>query len=147
MTAPVPNRAPVAHEPFTSADVIRLLERAGEIMLRLRVKGLRPDRCRSLWPEIVVDPREAYGWEAERIRWPVPTAAEIALMDAVAPWPMLVRDAARRRIVQSRSLVHPITGRHFHSWRRLARILSVHHETVRSWHAQAIDEIVTGLNR
>src|SRR3546814_10818412 len=68
-------------------------------------------------------------------------------MDAVATWPLHVEDVSKRRIVQSRSLVHPVTGRHLYSWRRLAQVLQVHHETVRAWHGQAIDRIVTVVNQ
>ena len=41
-----------------------------------------------------------------------------------------------RRIVGARSLVHPMTGRHLYSWRRLGTAIGADHKAVQRWHAQ-----------
>jgi hypothetical protein len=50
-----------------------------------------------------------------------------------------------RRIIGCRSLVHPISGRHLFSWRRLAEVLGADHKAIQRWHAEGIRIIVLAL--
>jgi hypothetical protein len=52
-----------------------------------------------------------------------------------------------RRIVGCRALVHPISGRHLFSWRRLAETLGADHKAIQRWHAEGIRIIIFALRR
>jgi hypothetical protein len=52
-----------------------------------------------------------------------------------------------RRIVGCRALVHPISGRHLYSWRRLAELLRADHKAIQRWHGEGIRIIVFALRR
>jgi hypothetical protein len=52
-----------------------------------------------------------------------------------------------RRIVGCRALVHPVSGRHLYSWRRLAELLRADHKAIQRWHAEGIRIIIFALRR
>ena len=138
-----------AEPPVVDAEfVIYRLEEAGAALLALPGTGWST-RLRASSLEIVCSVIESYGWNAKRIRPPVPSAARITRMDEAMGWiPLIPVDRyVLRRIVGSRSLVHPITQRHLFPWRRLGTALGADHKAVQRWHAQGIDLIVSALNR
>ena len=109
--------------PLTRAVRCRLvtyrLEEAGATLLALPGTGWST-RLRASSLEIVRAAVESYGWTANRIRPPVPSAARITRMDEALGWISLIPidRYVLRRIVGARSLVHPITERHLYPWRR-----------------------------
>src|SRR4051812_18736112 len=128
------------------------LEHAGATLLALPATGTRPAGFRCAWPAIVHDFREAYGWNAARMRPPVPSPADIDMMDEALGWLALIPNDrfVLRRIVAARALVAPLTGRHLsgrhlYSWRRLGRVLGADHRAVQRWHADGIRCIARGL--
>jgi hypothetical protein len=133
---------------FDAELVIYRLEEAGAALLALPGTGWST-RLRGSSLEIVRTAIENYGWTTNRIRPPVPSAAQITRMDEAMSWiPLIPVDRyVLRRIVGARSLVHPITERHLFPWRRLAAALGADHKGVQRWHAQGIDLIVVALNR
>ncbi len=133
---------------FDAELVIYRLEEAGAALLALPGTGWST-RLRGSSLEIVRTAIESYGWTANRIRPPVPSAATITRMDEAMGWISLIplERYVLRRIVGARSLVHPITERHLFPWRRLAAALGADHKAVQRWHAQGIDLIVAALNR
>jgi Domain of unknown function (DUF6362) len=133
---------------FDAELVIYRLEEAGAALLALPGTGWST-RLRGSSLEIVRTAIENYGWTTNRIRPPVPSAAQITRMDEAMSWiPLIPVDRyVLRRIVGARSLVHPITERHLFPWRRLATALGADHKAVQRWHAQGIDLIVLALNR
>ena len=50
-----------------------------------------------------------------------------------------------RRIVASRMLVSPTTGRHLFPWRRLGTLLGADHKAVQRWHGQGVALLVRAL--
>jgi hypothetical protein len=44
-------------------------------------------------------------------------------------------------------LVHPISGRHLYSWRRLGELLRADHKAIQRWHAEGIRIIIFALRR
>jgi hypothetical protein len=133
---------------FDAELVIYRLEEAGAALLALPGTGWST-RLRGSSLEIVRTAIENYGWTTNRIRPPVPSAAQITRMDEAMSWiPLIPVDRyVLRRIVGARSLVHPITERHLFAWRRLATALGADHKAVQRWHAQGIDLIALALNR
>ena len=123
------------------------LEQAGATLFALRVGGYWPAGLSSRWPEILREAVEAYGWEAIVIRPIVPSPRDISRMDAAFGWLQRIPSERKvlRRIVAARSLVHPLSGRHLISWRRLGRILGADHHAVIAWHRQGIELIVQSL--
>ena len=129
--------------------VIARLEEAGQTLLCLPrsgpTTGLRQTRS-----EFITEALDGYAAPDEsRPRPPVPPAARITRMDQALAWVTLIPTdkLALRRIVGSRCLVSPITGRHLFSWRRLARLLGADHKAIGRWHATGIDLIVATINR
>jgi Domain of unknown function (DUF6362) len=133
---------------FDAELVIYRLEEAGAALLALPGTGWST-RLRGSSLEIVRTAMESYGWTTNRIRPPVPSAAQITRMDEAMSWISLIPidRYVLRRIVGARSLVHPITERHLFPWRRLGTALGADHKAVQRWHAQGIDLIVSALNR
>ena len=66
-------------------------------------------------------------------------------MDEVLGWLWWIDDPRKRRLCLSRALVHPVSGRHIASYRKLGRIFGLHHDTVRLWHERALSEIARRL--
>lgn len=123
------------------------LEQAGATLLAMRARSAYPGEYGSGWPEIVREAIEAYGWSDEPNRPAVPSAAAITSMDRTYGWLGLIprTNYVLRRVVAARSLVHPATGRHVLSYRRVARLLRCDHEAVRTWHNRGIAIIVEAL--
>jgi hypothetical protein len=130
-----------------AAYVIRRLEEAGATLLALPGTGWSP-RLRMSRLDIVRTAIESYGWAEQRVRPPMPQAAEITRMDEAMGWISLIPTDryVLRRIVGARSLVHPITERHLFPWRRLGAVLGADHKAVQRWHAEGIGLIVAALN-
>ncbi|MEI7709933.1 MAG: DUF6362 family protein [Rhodospirillales bacterium] len=136
-----------ADRPVVDADyVVYRLEEAGTTLLALPGTGWST-RLRSSSLEIVHTALEAYGWTEARIRPAVPSAEKITRMDEALAWiPLIPLDRyVLRRVVDARSLVHPLTDRHLYPWRRLGVALGADHKAVQRWHAQGIATIVRAL--
>ena len=132
---------------FDSDLVNYRLEEAGATLLALPGTGWST-RMRASSLEIVRAAIESYGWTADRVRPPVPSAVRISRMDEAMAWLLLIPSDryVLRRIVGARSLVHPVTERHLYPWRRLAAALGADHKAVQRWHGQGIALIVSALN-
>ena len=126
--------------------VVYRLEEAGATLLALPGSGYSTRLRMAHW-DVVQSAAEAYGWEAGRIRPPVPPAATITRMDEALRWIALIPQdrTVLRRLVGARCLVSPVTERHLFSWRRLAGVVGADHKAVQRWHGQAIDMIVAAL--
>jgi hypothetical protein len=126
-----------------AAFIIYRLEEAGATLLALPGSGYST-RLRVTALDVVQEAQEAKGWQAGRIRPPVPSASRISRMDEALGWIALIpRDRYMlRRIVGARCLVSPVTERHLFSWRRLGTVMGADHKAVQRWHAQGIDMLV-----
>lgn len=135
-------------EPASAEWVIARLEEAGATLLALPNTGPSTRLVQS-GLEWVRDVAESYGTSRPRLRPAVPSAAQITRMDQAYRWVSRIPEDkyVLRRVVGARSLVHPMTGRHLYSWRRLGTAVGADHEAVQRWHAQGIDMIVGLLNR
>lgn len=134
--------------PIDAAWVVARLEEAGETLLCLPPGGYTTRMRASTWT-VLDDAAEGYGSAPGRLRPPVPSAARISRMDAALGWLALVPDDkyVLRRIVASRMLVSPHTGRHLFPWRRLATLLGADHKAIQRWHAQGVALLVAALNK
>lgn len=134
---------------YDAALVIARLEEAGTTLLALPSSG-PSTRMRTSALDIVRNAADAYGWDTTtRLRPSAPSATHITRMDATLEWLRLIPDDkfVIRRIVASRMLVSPTTGRNLYPWRRLATLLGADHKAIQRWHAQGIDMLVAALNR
>lgn len=127
--------------------VVARLEAAGSTLLAMRGRSPWPAQYRCALPESVQLVVEAYGYTPSEIRPALPDAAAITRMDAVFRWLQLVPNHryVLRRIVAARALVHPLTGKHLLSWRRLGAVIRADHHAAMRWHSQGIDLIVDAL--
>jgi len=129
------------------AAVVARLESAGGTLLALPGWGYST-RLRQMNFDIVHSALEAYGWQPAGARPPMPSAADISLMDEAFAWLALIPEQkyVLRRILGARALVHPVTGRHLYPWRRLAALLGADHKSVQRWHGQAVAMLVAALS-
>jgi hypothetical protein len=128
--------------------LIACLEEAGATLLSLPTTGFSPALKTSALP-ILREAAEAYGWSAAELRPAMPSASRISRMDTVLGYLALIPQDRYllRRIVGCRALVHPISGRHLFSWRRLAEVLGADHKAIQRWHAEGIRIIIFALRR
>jgi hypothetical protein len=127
-------------------EIVRRLEEAGETLLALPGGQMAPRFAQMGWTTVNAAV-EAYGWNAARMRAPVPSGQAIDRMDEAFRWVMLVDGVAARRIVQARSLVVPLKGYHLYSWRQVGRLIGADYRAVQRWHRQAIEQIQFGLDQ
>lgn len=136
----------MAHMTVIAAYVVARLEEAGATLACLPISA-RPASYGSGWPDIVRDAIEAYGYTPDRVRPRVPSAAAISSMDTAFAWLALIPSDryVLRRMVAARSMVHPLTGRHLASWRKLGRLVGADHRACQRWHGNGIAIIATKL--
>jgi len=140
-----PARRP-AGAALSAPEIVRRLEDAGAALLAMPSTGYST-RMRQMRFDIVHTALEAYGWETPSLRAPAPDASAISAMDEAFGWLALIPESQflLRRILGARALVHPLTGRHLFTWRRLASSVGSDHKSVQRWHGQAVDIVVRGL--
>jgi hypothetical protein len=128
--------------------LIACLEEAGATLLSLPNTGFSPALKTSSLP-ILREAAEAYGWSTAEVRPAMPSASRISRMDMVLGYLALIPQERYllRRIIGCRALVHPISGRHLYSWRRLAEVLGADHKAIQRWHAEGIRIIIFALRR
>ncbi|MEJ0047570.1 MAG: DUF6362 family protein [Rhodospirillales bacterium] len=109
-----PYRVDLSPDTVDGPFVIYRLEEAGTTLLALPGGGYSP-RLRMAHLDVVHTAAEMYGWEGGRIRPATPTAERISRMDEALGWITLIpkNRYVLRRIVGARSLVSPVTERHF----------------------------------
>lgn len=144
---------------WTSDEVGRRLEEAGRTLMSLPLpRGSFPKDSRSSWPDAVRGYEDAFvalvgasrevkqdfsdGYNQVRT---APSARSVGQMDEVLDWLWRFGDARKRRLCLARALIHPLSGRHVVSYRKLGRIFGLHHETARAWHDRALAEIAMFL--
>jgi hypothetical protein len=148
-----PNDAPNDAR-FANAKALEMrLEEAGETLLLLPQRGYTTRLRTSTW-NVLDEATEAYATQnvregMGRLHLPVPSAAKITRMDEALSWLPLIPDDkyVLRRLVASRMLVSPLTGRHLFPWRRLATLLGADHKAIQRWHGQGIDLLLSAVNR
>ena len=134
---------------WTAALLEAELRRAMRALQALRVPGLWPAQYKSGMPDVlrdVEDLRYADAGEGLRFR---PGAREIARMDLVLSWVLLI-PASRpevRRAVALRSLNHPLSERPVLSWRRIGELLGCHHSQAERWFDKGIAHMTVALAR
>jgi hypothetical protein len=141
-------------------EAVRLrLEDAGRTLMALPMpRGALPRDTRSNWPDVVRGYEDAFAAligapdelkrdfsDAHNTVRVAPSAPAVGRMDEVLGWLWRVDDPRKRRLCLSRALIHPVSGRHVVSYRKLGRIFGLHHETVRAWHDRALAEIAVSL--
>jgi hypothetical protein len=141
-----PRTGTLPAQPLAAQDIAARLEDAGRTLLALPHSGytttLRTTRLD------VVAAAEAYRSEAStQLRPPMPSATAITRMDEAYTWLLLIPQDryVLRRILGARSLVHPLTDKHLHPWRRLGTLLGADPRAVRKWHEDGLAIIARGL--
>lgn len=133
---------------WTAEQVVARLQDAGTTMQQWRVKGCWPAGYGQAWPDVVRDAWEAYDWRDGGVVHVQPTAASLHAMEEAVSWLLLIPSdqVALRRIVWSRSLLHPGHGGYRYSWRLLARMVDLDKNTVQHWYGRGIAIVVACLN-
>jgi hypothetical protein len=128
--------------------LVACLEEAGATLLSLPRTGFSPALKTAALP-ILREAAEGYGWSAAEVRPAMPSASRISRMDMALGYLALIPQDRYllRRIIGCRALVHPISGRHLFSWRRLAEVLGADHKAIQRWHAEGIRIIIFALRR
>lgn len=141
-------RGTATERPPEYESLIACLEEAGATLLSLPPSGFSPQLRTSTLP-ILREAAEAYGWSASTVRPSMPSASRISRMDTTMGYLALIPQDryVLRRIVGCRALVHPISGRHLFSWRRLGELLRADHKAVQRWHAEGLRIILFALRR
>ncbi|HVE20640.1 MAG TPA: DUF6362 family protein [Acidocella sp.] len=141
----------VVHEVFaddwTERLIIERLEDAGRTLIAMKDTGYRPGLAQRQH-DVVHDIWDAYNWTIPpELRLPRPGIEEIKRMDEAYGWMKFIPSGqvTMRRIVQARSLRHPLSDRYLFSWRRLADVLRLDHKAVQRVHANGIRNILKGL--
>jgi hypothetical protein len=116
----------------------RLVEAFETLRLLPFDRNARPSACLTLWPDVVRDVVEAYGYRRERLRRQ-PSASEIQRMDEALPWLFFVTDPKQRKAVVAVALRYRLRG--------IGRALGCSHETIRNWERRALKAISDALNR
>jgi hypothetical protein len=126
--------------------VVARLEEAGAALLCLPAGGYSTRLRTNAWP-VLGDAAAAYADAPVRLRPPAPDAAAISRMDEALGWLRLIPDDKYvvRRILASRMLVSPVTGRHLFAWRRLGLLLGADHKAVQRWHGDGVRILVRAL--
>lgn len=144
---------------WTPEEARLRLEEAGRTLMALPVpKGGLPKGMRSNWPDVIRGYEDAlsalvgasdvtkqeYADQQNRVRV-TPSAAEVGRMEEALEWLWRIDDVRKRRLCLCRALMHPVSGRHIVSFRKLARIFGLHHDTMRAWHDRALAQIAVSL--
>lgn len=127
-----------------AAEVVARLEWAGAILLRMGTdRSPRLGHRLMGWPW-AIPTLDGYRANGARLRFPVPSAAEISEMDRTFCLLQLIPQERHvlRRIAALRSLVGPLTGDHIVSWNEVALEVGASTRAVRAWHRDAIEQIV-----
>ena len=107
---------------------------AGERLLCMPLPNPGPAKQKICWPDTANDACVAYGYSDIKLKPISPAKDEIKFIDEILELILLVPDPRIRRILQARSLVAPISGKHLYSWSRLAKLLSSDRRKVASTH-------------
>ncbi len=128
--------------------LVACLEEAGSTLLAMPPAGFSP-RLRTTTLPVLREAAEAYGWSMAELRAPMPSASRISRMDKAMGYLALIPQDRYllRRIVGCRALVHPVSGRHLFSWRRLGELINADHKAVQRWHGDGIRIILDALRR
>lgn len=112
-----------------------------EAMATLRILAItsrdRPADMRAVYPDVVREAVEAYGWGDAVVRR-LPTAAEIARLDVVLPWLFWLDDPRDRKIVAGVAMGLCL--------RTVGKAAGVSHTTARTWERRAVAAISAHLN-
>ena len=144
---------------WTPEEVRQRLEDAGRTLMSLPLpSGSFPKDDRSRWPDVVRGYEDAFvaligasdevkqdfsrGYNQVRAS---PSARSVGRMDEVLEWLWRYTDQRKRRLCLARALIHPVSGRHVVSYRKLGRMFGLHHDTIRAWHDRALAEIAVAL--
>lgn len=132
--------------PPISSETLQLwLEWAGGKLLALPASKTKPQKLHGFWPaEYQQNPYEILDFrpkESLSIRGASPTAEEIPYMDRILTLVNLCGDMRFRRVMHARSLVFPFNGRYLYPWTRLAEVLNVSRNTVKTWHHHGLLEV------
>lgn len=144
---------------YTPALVGERLCHAGRTLMAMQVPGCRPAWYRSGMPAILPQGlAQEFGIDyllhaSIKVQNDQPQSADIARMDEAWSWiavylagdvPAQIR---HRRVMLSRSLIHPRTDRHVASFRYIGEQVGVSHTHVRVLWDSGLEWISAGLNR
>ncbi|MFT8723601.1 MAG: DUF6362 family protein [Acetobacter malorum] len=130
-------------------QVAEWLEEAAHTLAALPATGLRPAQSGSGWPDIVRD-LDDLDCTRESDDLPIqPSADAVSRMDQVLNWVSLFAPDERnyRMVINMRLIVHPISGLHRWTWRKIAKKLGTDHKRAQDWHQAGIEVIAKKIRQ
>lgn len=129
-------------------QVAEWLDEAAFTLAALPSTGLRPAGARCGWPDIVRDLADI-GWLDSDILPPRPSPDEVSRLDQVLVWVQFFTPAQRnyRNVINMRLIVHPISGLHRWTWRKIANAMAIDYKTAQAWHSAGIDAIAKKIRQ
>lgn len=120
------------------------LEWAGARLIAMPEPRTRPAEPKVIWPDYSQDRAEITDFRGRlSLRAVAPAKHEVAMVDKILLLPNVCALSNVRRVVQVRSLVHPINYRHLYSWVRISKLLHTSTYAVKKWHKNGLGEILT----
>ena len=145
-----------------------VVESAGKTLMMLPGHGTRPSGYKSNWPEpkreaignVLYDENgNAIGFEEiipdARQTWPKPNQKQMTEFEMVLDWMIELHSYCNRKqldylygAVQLGMKHHPVTGKRWHSWKAMAKIMGQRdYRTAQKWYGDGIAIITKNRNR
>lgn len=130
-------------EQITPQQLQSILEWAGVRLLSLSLSGFKPKPCKSNWPNL--PPNQNHTFSKTKLKSLTPTSNEIDLLDKIFNLILLIpqNQIQTRRILQSRSLLNPLTLKPIYPWTEIALLLSLNRKTIRRYHHLGLRQIIS----
>jgi len=132
--------------PELTEEIKTWLEWSGAKLLAMRIASPAPKGVRNAWPEYATLPDDAYGYTKNTLRAAIPSRFDITLMDEILLLPALIPDVLIRRIIHSRALVAPVSGKYLYSYETVAKLLYTDRKTIARLHGKGLKIIGANLS-
>lgn len=121
-------------------EIEKYLEWAGLKLLSLPLKSDVPCVKTSSWPEYKLEFINLHFTKLS-LKPPAPNGFEIDTLDLILNLINLISDVQIRRIVRSRTLLHPITQIHLYSWDKISTLILISSKTCKSRYISGLNTI------
>src|SRR6266576_2143840 len=128
---------------ITATELNEWLMWAGARLLAMPTSRIKPAQPHVVWPEFSQDQSEILSFRGKLpLRAMAPAAEEITIMDLILTLPNICQRPMTRRVLNARSLVHPINSRHLFSWRKIALMIHLNSQTAKAIHTKGLEEVM-----
>ncbi len=112
---------------------------AGRKFLALPSRSALPQGFKSFWPKYDYDEVDLETALHVKLRAEqAPKANELDYIEQILSIPALCVEIKHRRVLQYRTIIDPISGKHIYNWSRIAKQLKTSRQNVRNWYEVAL---------